>query len=188
MRYLRELAGGQVAEGVQPVAPTFAHLRELSRLEVLQSWFDTECYDHALYEALRLLPQQPAAAEYVQAVVQLSLYQLRQRLSEHRFTEVVSNLSATQPAAFSQFLRTLYDLRAPDYGSLSACFVQLAAPPAATDAEADEYVLAARYAAAALGPDAAPAAALHQQYLARYPQGRLRELLFPALNTRKTTR
>ncbi|NVO32890.1 M48 family metalloprotease [Hymenobacter lapidiphilus] len=179
MAYLHGLAGGQIAEGPQPVAPAFARLRDLSRLEVLQSWFDTECYDHALYEALRLLPQQPAADSYARAIVQLSLYQLRQRLTEHRFTEVVSNSSSPQPAAFSQYLRTLHELRATDYADLSACFAQLPTSPAPVAAsDSDEYALAARYAAAALAPDPAPAATLRRQYLADYPRGRLRELLF----------
>ena len=31
----------------------------MSRLEAVQSWFHFDCYDHALFEALQLLNEQP---------------------------------------------------------------------------------------------------------------------------------
>lgn len=174
MRYIRALAQGQVAEGPQPVAPEFAHLRTVSRLEVVQSWFDADCYDHALFEALLLLRHDPQNA-YLRSVVQLSLYELRQHLINHRFTEVVSNISTHNSANFNQLLATLYDLHSTEYKGLSTCFEQLA-PPAST---ADEYALAARYAAAALAEDPAQTTALQQQYLAQYKSGKFAALLFP---------
>lgn len=175
MGYLRTLAGGAVAEGPQPVAPEFARLRAVSRLEVVQSWFDTECYDHALFEALLLLPTDPQNA-YLRAIVQLSLHQLHYYQLTHRLTEVVSNVSGQQPANFNQLLHTLYGLRTTEYQGLSACFAQLLPPPAA---DTDEYALAARYAAAALAEDATRAQALQQQYLAQYQNGRFAARLFP---------
>ncbi|QNH63452.1 M48 family metalloprotease [Hymenobacter sediminicola] len=174
MRYIRELAQGQVAEGVQPMAPEFARLRALSRLEVVQSWFDTDCYDHALFDALLLLRDDPQNA-YLRSVVQLSLFELRKHLIDHRFTEVVSNLSAHNPANFNQLLNTLYGLRNADYKGLSTCFAQQQPAPST----ADEYALAARYAAAALADDQAQTTVLQQQYLAQYKSGRFAALLFP---------
>jgi Zn-dependent protease with chaperone function len=174
MRYMRELARGLVAEGPQPIAPEFARVRALSRLEVVQSWFDTSCYDHALFDALLLLRDDPRNA-YLRAVVQVSLYELRQHLVAHRFTEVVSNVSRHNPDNFNQLLHTLYTLRSADYKGLSTCFSQLVPAPAA----ADEYTLAARYAAAALADDPAQTKALQQQYLNQFKGGRFAALLFP---------
>ncbi|MBO0360107.1 M48 family metallopeptidase [Hymenobacter sp. BT186] len=174
MRYIRALAQGQVAEGPQVVAPEFAHLRTVSRLEVVQSWFDADCYDHALFDALLLLRHDPQNA-YLRSVVQLSLYELRQHLINHRFTEVVSNVSTHNPANFNQLLTTLYGLHSTEYKGLSTCFEQLVPPASA----ADEYALAARYAAAALAEDPAQTTALQQQYLAQYKSGKFSALLFP---------
>ena len=54
MRYVLALAQGQVADGPQPASPPdFARIRAASRLEIIQSWFDYDCYDHALFEALQ---------------------------------------------------------------------------------------------------------------------------------------
>ncbi|MCR5889190.1 M48 family metalloprotease [Hymenobacter sp. J193] len=175
MHYLRTLTQDQLAEGPQAVEPGFSHLREASRLEVLQSWFDTSCYDHALFEALRLLRQQPQS-EYLRSVVVLSLYELHRHLQEHRFTEVVANVSKHQPEPFNEFLRVLNSLRLADYTALTACLAQSTeAPPTATN----EYALAARYAAAALANDQAQAATLLHQYQARFSAGRFSSLLFP---------
>ena len=174
MRYLRTLAQGQVAEGPQPVASEFARLRTVSRLEVVQSWFDADCYDHALFDALLLLRNDPQNA-YLRSVVQLSLFELRQHLVNHRFSEVVSNVSAHNPANFNQLLTALYGLRSTDYKGLSTCFEQLAPPVSA----ADEYALAARYAAAALAEDPTQTTALQQQYLTQYKGGKFAALLFP---------
>ena len=185
MDYLRALAQGQVADGppTVPPAPAFAHVRALSQLEVVQSWFDYDCYDHALFEALQLLPEQPDNA-YLHAVVTLSLFELHQHLLNHRFTEVVGNVSRYNPASFNQFITTLYAWRLEDYSSLSACFAQATTAPAPP---ANEYALAAQYAAAALA--AAPAATpLRQQYLTRYPHGRFRPLLFLEAPTKKPSR
>lgn len=93
MRFVQGLAGGRVAEGPQPPSPPdFDRIRRLSRLELVQSWFDYDCYDHTLFEALQLLPQQPQSG-YLRAMVQLSLFELRQHLRAHTFSEVVSNVS-----------------------------------------------------------------------------------------------
>jgi Zn-dependent protease with chaperone function len=174
MRYIRELAQGQVAEGTQVVTPEFARLRAMSRLEVVQSWFDTDCYDHALFDALLLLREEPQNA-YLRSVVQLSLYELREHLVTHRFTEVVSNVATHNPENFNQLLNTLYNLHSTDFKGLSTCFEQLTAPPSA----ADEYALAARYAAAVLAENPTQTAALRQQYLAQYKSGKFSALLFP---------
>ena len=177
MRFVRELAQGQVADG-PPAAPTpeWSRMVALSRLEVVQSWFDYDCYDHALFEALQLLPTQPQST-YLRSVVTLSLYELRRHLVDHSFMEVVGNVSKHNPENFNQLLTALYAWKAEDYKGLTACFAQqpaAAAPPAATP---DEYALAARYAAATLVDEPATAA-LRQQYLAQYRQGRFAKLLF----------
>ena len=187
MGYLRALAQGQVADGppATPPTPAFAQMRALSQLEVVQSWFDYDCYDHALFEALLLLPEQPDNT-YLHAVVTLSLFELHQHLLNHRFTEVVGNVSRYNPASFNQLLTTLYAWQAADYSGLSACFAQATAA-AAPAPPANEYALAAQYAAAVLA--AAPAAApLRQQYLARYQHGRFRPLLFPETPAKKSSR
>ncbi|RSK48761.1 M48 family metalloprotease [Hymenobacter rigui] len=174
MRYLRELTAGQIAEGTQPVTPEFARLRSISRLEVVQSWFDTDCYDHALFDALQQLRSDPQNA-YLRSMVLLSLYELQHYQLDHRFTEVVSNMSEHNPANFNQLLTVLYGLRTTEYKQLSACFAQLAPAPAD-----DEFTLAARYAAAMLAADQPQATALRQQYQARFRAGRFTTLLFPA--------
>ncbi|GAA4020950.1 hypothetical protein GCM10022409_00640 [Hymenobacter glaciei] len=177
MRFVQGLAQGRVAEGPQPPSPPdFDRIRRLSRLELVQSWFDYDCYDHALFEALQLLPQQPQNS-YLRAMVQLSLFELRQHLQDHTFTEVVSNVSEHQAANFNELLRTLYQLRPDDFRELSACFAR-AAPLTEALAPADEFALAGRYAAAALAaPPTDPAVlALRDDYRRRYPQGRFAAL------------
>ena len=173
MGYLRVLAAGNVAEGPQPIAPGFARLRSISRLEVVQSWFDTDCYDHALFDALQLLSTDPQN-EYLRSVVQLSLYELQRHQVDHRLTEVVSNSSDHNPTNFNQLLTVLQGLRITEYQGLSACFAQLS--PATAD---DEFALAARYATAMLAADHAQAATVRQQYLARFRAGRFTALLSP---------
>jgi Zn-dependent protease with chaperone function len=186
MRYLRELAQGQVADG-PPATPSnleFARIAALSRLEVVQSWFDYDCYDHALFEALQLLPEQPQSV-YLRSVVTLSLYQLHKHLLNHTFTEVVGNVSRHHPESFNQLLTTLYAWKAEDYPHLSACFAQANAP--GTVPATDEYTLAAQYAAATLA--AAPtAASFQQQYLAHYQHGKFLPLLFPKAPSKKSLR
>jgi hypothetical protein len=173
MRYLRELAQGQVAEGPAAAAPEFARIAAISRLEAVQSWFDYDCYDHALYEALQLLREEPQNA-YLRSVVTLSLYELREHLLKHNLFEVVGNVSKRHPENFNQLLTTLSAWKADDYKGLVACFAQNA--PAAP--AADEYAQAAGYAAAALAGEPG-AAALQQQYQARYRDGKFSKLLFP---------
>lgn len=186
MRFVRELAQGAVADGPPTAAPTpeWSRVVALSRLEVVQSWFDYDCYDHALFEALQLLPAQPQSP-YLRAVVTLSLYELRRHLVDHSLMEVVGNVSKHNPDNFNQLLTALYAWKAEDYKGLTACFAQQPAGPAATP---DEYALAARYAAATLADE--PTAALRQQYLTQYRQGRFAKLLFakdPASKTSKYT-
>jgi Zn-dependent protease with chaperone function len=186
MRFVRELAHGAVADGppAAPATPEWAHVVALSRLEVVQSWFDYDCYDHALFEALQLLPAQPQST-YLRSVVTLSLYELRRHLVDHSFMEVVGNVSKHNPDNFNQLLTALYAWKAEDYKGLTTCFAQPPAPTAPTTP--DEYALAARYAAATLTDEPATAA-LRQQYLAQYRQGRFAKLLFakdPASTTKK---
>jgi predicted Zn-dependent protease len=177
MRFVRELAQGQVVDGPPTTPPTaeFARIVAASRLEVVQSWFDYDCYDHALFEALRLLHEQPQSS-YLHSVVMLSLFELHQHLVNHSFTEVVSNTSSLHSADFNQLLGALYAWKAEDYRGLSTCFAQAA--EAATPS-ADEYTLAANYTAAALA-GAPTAAVLRQQYMAQYPKGKFKPLLFSA--------
>ncbi|WP_375434165.1 M48 family metallopeptidase [uncultured Hymenobacter sp.] len=177
MRYVHDLAQGQIAEGPQAVTPEFARLRAISRLEVVQSWFDTDCYDHALFDALLLLREDPQNA-YLRSVVQLCLFELRQHLVSHSFNEVVSTVSRHNPENFNQLLNTLYSLRSTDYQELSACFAQTTSTEAG--ATRNEYTLAAAYAAAALTGNAARAVALQKEYLAHYKSGRFTARLFPS--------
>jgi Zn-dependent protease with chaperone function len=176
MRFVRELARGQVADGPPTATPTpeWARVVALSHLEVVQSWFDYDCYDHALFEALQLLPTQPQSI-YLRSVVTLSLYELRRHLVDHSFMEVVGNVSKHNSDNFNQLLTALYAWKAEDYKGLTACFAQQAVITA--PAAPDEYALAARYAAATLADEPATAA-LRQQYLAQYQQGRFAKLLF----------
>jgi Zn-dependent protease with chaperone function len=179
MRFIQGLAKGQVADGSQATTSAeFARIRDMSRLEIIQSWFDYDCYDHALFEALQLLPQQPQNP-YLRSVVLLSLYELRQHLQDHTYTEVVSNLSPRNAANFNELLRTLYDLRYEDFNGLSKCFAQATGLEAATPT--DEYALAARYAASALATESAsePAVSFRAQYQKQYAGGKFAKLLFP---------
>nr|WP_243900081.1 M48 family metallopeptidase [Hymenobacter defluvii] len=178
MHFMSILAQGRVAEGPQPLSsPVFARIRQISRLEVVQSWFDYDCYDHALFEALQLLPQQPQNT-YLRSVVVLSLYALRQHLQHHTYTEVVSNRSEQNPASFNKLLLSLYDLRLEDFRGISACFAEKTSLDATVPA--DEYDLAARYAARALTTETTAAAALKVQYQKQYAGGKFDKLLFSA--------
>ncbi|MDQ2773165.1 MAG: M48 family metallopeptidase [Bacteroidota bacterium] len=181
MRYVQALAGGRVADGPQPPSPSdFDRIRRLSRLELVQSWFDYECYDHALFEALHLLGTDPANA-YLRDMVQLSLFELRQHLQNHTYSEVVSNSSPRQDAGFNTLLLALNDLGLDDFRGLSACFAQAGGPPAPA-ARPNEFALAARYTSTVLAaePEAPAALALRADYERQYPQGRFTKLLFPA--------
>lgn len=177
MRFVQGLAQGHVADGAQASPPEFDRIRRLSRLELVQSWFDYDCYDHALFEALQLLGQQPQSS-YLRNMVQICLFGLRQHLQQHTYNEVVSNVSEQQAGNFNELLRTLYELKLDDFRELSACFARTA-PAAAAPAVADEFALAGRCAAAALAaPPTDPAVlALQGDYQRRYPQGRFKELL-----------
>ena len=179
MRFLHALARGQVAEGPQAETPEFARIRAISQLEVIQSWFDYDCYDRALFGALQLLPRQPHSS-YLRSVVVLSLYELRQHLREHTYSEVVSNLSPRNPPAFNALLAALNALHYEDFAGLSACFAQATGP--APGPAGDEYALAARYAASVLAaaPTSAAAVALRAEYQKQYVGGKFDRLLFPA--------
>ncbi len=186
MGYLYTLAQGKVADGVQPASPPeFARIRYVSRLEVIQSWFDFDCYDHALFEALLLLPQQPRNP-YLHSMVLLSLYKLRQHLVAHTYSEVVSNISKHHPARFNDLLYSLHGLRNEDFPGLAACFTQ--AVTTDTAAPADEYALAARYTARALSSDDRAAADFKAQYQQQYADGRFGKLLFPEPAKARATR
>ncbi|MDO7849395.1 M48 family metallopeptidase [Hymenobacter sp. M29] len=174
MRYLKELAQGQITDAPTAPTPEFARIVSLSRLESVQSWFDYDCYDHALFEALQLLHDEPQNA-YLRSVVTLSLFEMREHLLKHDFYEVVGNVSKHHPENFNQMLTTLYAWKADDYKGLLACFAQNGAAPAVP---ADEYALAANYAAAALAGEPT-AATLKQQYQSRYQDGKFAKLLFP---------
>ena len=181
MRYLQVLAGGRVAEGPQPASPPeFERVRRLSRQELVQSWFDYECYDHALFEALQLLGQDPGNT-YLRSIVQLSLFELRHHLQNHTFAEVVSTISPGQAANFNALLRALNDLQFDDFRGLSTCFAQAGGAPAPA-APTNEFALAARYASTVLAaePSAPAALALRADYERQYPKGRFTALLFPA--------
>lgn len=178
MRFMRTLAQDRIAEGPQPPStPAFARIRHISRMEIIQSWFDYDCYDHALFEALLLLPQQPQNS-YLHSVVVLSLYKLRQHLQDHTYSEVVSNISPHNPAPFNTLLSTLHSLRFEEYTGLSACFRQAFNQP--TEAAGDEYALAARYAASTLAAETTAATALKAQYQQQYVGGKFTPVLFPA--------
>jgi Zn-dependent protease with chaperone function len=177
MLFVSSLAKGNVARGAQPTGSEYARIRAIGRLEVVQSWFDYDCYDRALFNALGLLREQPQNA-YLHSVVQLSLYELRQHLEKHTFMEVVSKISTQNSDSFNQLLYALYGLHFEDFKGLGACFAQLTGPPAAP---ANEYALAARYAATALADDAAKAAAAKAQYQRQYAGGKFDKLLFPSV-------
>ena len=174
MAFVRGLAGGAVAEGPQPAEAAFEQVRAQARLEVVQSWFDYDCYDHALFEALRLLGRQPRQP-YLQALVPTILYGLHEHLQAHTLNAVLDNPDPDQPAEFRALLTTLYALRTSEVPGFAACFAGLAPAPAG----ADEYSLAGRVAAAALArdPAAEPARA---EYRRRFPRGHFHELLLPA--------
>jgi Zn-dependent protease with chaperone function len=178
MRLIRRLAADKVASGPQAgTSAQWERLRQASRLEVVQAWFDYDCYDRAFYGALQQLRREPQNA-YLQAVVVLCLYELRQHMQQHKFYEVVSNTSAHNPASFNELLGVLNGLQLADFKNLSACFAQTtgASAPAAG---ADEYTLAAQYAGLQLADDPARAAAVRQHYQQQYRGGRFDALLFP---------
>lgn len=174
MRHIRRLAAEQVADGPQPTPAAWERLRRAGRLEVVQAWFDYDCYDRAFYAALQQLRQEPQNA-YLQAVVVLCLYELRQHMQQHKYYEVVSNVDAHNPAGFNELLGVLNGLQLADFKNLSACFAQAtgAAAPAA-----DEYSLAAQYAGLLLADEPARAEAIRQRYQQQYRGGRFDALLF----------
>jgi len=183
MRFMETLAQGHVAQGPQ-IAATLAYnrIRHISRLEVIQSWFDYDCYDHALFEALQLLPQQPQNT-YLRSVVVLSLYALRQHLQNHTYYEVVANISQQNPASFNELLRVLHDLHFDDFKGLSSCFVQTTGLEASTPS--NEYDLAACYATRALAAETT--SVLKTQYQKQYAGGKFEKLLFSTSSLKTTT-
>lgn len=178
MRAIRRLAADKVADGPQAASVQWEQLRRAGRLEVVQAWFDYDCYDRAFYGALQQLRQEPQNA-YLQSVVVLCLYELRQHMQQHKYYEVVSNVRPHNAASFNELLGVLNGLQLPDFKNLNACFAEATGAAAPAAASAGEYSLAAQYAGLLLADEPTRAEAIKRQYQQQYRGGRFEALLFP---------
>ena len=174
MAFIDQLMNGQVAGIAQAPSARFARVRAVSRLEAVQSWFDLEYYDYALFDALQLLQEQPGSS-YLRSMVLLSLFELRHYQQIHEHSQVVSNISEYNSETFNRFLRTLHGLQLADFRDMAACFRQRTT----ASAPGNEYGAASRYAEMVLADNHTEAGNLKKEYLLQYKHGRFRNLVAP---------
>ncbi|MCJ8163872.1 M48 family metallopeptidase [Pontibacter sp. E15-1] len=177
MGYIRELERAFPVEANRQTYQTSAleSIKLLCRREVVQSLYETQNYDYALFNALLLLREQPESG-YLKSMVMLCLYELKRHLLLHRFAEVVSVESEHHPENFQHLLRVLYNLNTSDFEGIGNCFAQKMRIEEGTH----EYQLAAQYAFAVLREDTEVAEQIKKTYLDRHKEGRFRETLFSA--------
>ena len=180
MDYIQQLMAGRTVGATQANDARFAHIKHLCRMETVQSWFDLQYYDYALFDALQLLQAQPNNG-FLQSMVLLSLYELKRYQLMHDYAQVVSNISEGNSDAFNRFLRTLHELQLSDIRNLSTCFTQLAA----ANLPENEYGTAARYARLALVDEKAEADKAKADYLSRHKGGRFEKLIAPKPKTKR---
>lgn len=170
--YIQQMVSAQSNTTVERGSPAFRRVRAASQLETIQSWFERQRYDQTLFEIWQQSTV-PSTSDYLPAVTLLSLYKLKEHLLHHSYAHVVASPSDQRPESVNQFLRTLQALNLPDFARLASCVHEL--KQSVVD---NEYILAADYAFYDLTKQAAKAAQTKEQYVARYPDGKLLPLLF----------
>lgn len=173
--YVKDLAEKQKMAGKASTykAGGMARIRDISRREVVQSWFDYGQYDYALFNALLLLKEQPEST-YLKHMVLLSQAELKKHRRQHTYAEVVSTESKYNPENLNQLLSFLNNLNTSDFGSISSCFRQNQLKNTAGNGE---YALATRYEQAVLEDDQSAAAEAKSAYLKEYKYGRFAKSL-----------
>ncbi|RIJ42056.1 hypothetical protein D1627_08660 [Pontibacter oryzae] len=175
MAYLRELSPGIEQRAVNSGKPTdsMQRVNMVSRIELVQSWFDFENYDFALFEALLLLEKEPASI-YARNMVTLSLYGLKRLLQAHTFSEAVSTSAPQFSANINMFLDALNNLNTSDFKGFAACFSQ----KYPSKEPISEFDLAASYTVAELTGEQDAADQARLKYQSQYSAGRFFNLLF----------
>ena len=175
MLYIQNMAKGQPARPVKTVGSQahFEYIKAISRLEVIQSWYDGGRYDRALFETLLHLETHPEHA-YLRAMAMLCLYELKEHMQAHRYYDVVSRRAEYYPANLNQLLDLLHSLNLSDFAGLGTCLESLY-PGSGPQ---HEYKLASSYAYHVLIKDEATAEKLKKLYQEQYKQGRLHNSLF----------
>ncbi|MFD3002602.1 M48 family metallopeptidase [Pontibacter toksunensis] len=177
MLYIRELEQVIPVDASRQTFQTsqLESIKLLCKREVVQSLYDMQQYDYALFNALLLLREQPES-NYLKSMVMLCLFELKRHLLLHRFAEVVSVASAYHPENFQQLLRVLHNLNTSDFKGISNCFAQKMPIEEGTQ----EHLLAAQYASAVLREDTEEAQQTKKIYLDKHKEGRFRKMLLSA--------
>lgn len=175
MQYIRTLSQSHSqAIGLGSVnSGRFGYIKSVSRLEVIQSWYDAGRYDRALFEALLLLQKEPGNS-YLQAVTMLCLYELKDHLRKHLYADVVAGVADYYPDNFNGLLENLHRLNLSDFEHLSSCFRERHP----LNDSSGEYSLAATYAYYRLINEQEAADKVKEQYHKKYARGRLSASLF----------
>lgn len=149
----------------------FEKIRLNARYEVIQSWFDYEYYDYALYNCLQMLEQNYNNI-YLHSMIELCLYQLKSFMINHEYSEVVSNISKNNPDNFNDLIRILNRLNVDDFNLFDQCFFSTH-----IKSTEDEYLLAAAFASATIQNDKPAVEKLRSQYLKLYKDGRFSKMI-----------
>jgi Zn-dependent protease with chaperone function len=151
----------------------FERVKAYSRFETIQSWYDEGNFDRALFETLLHLQENPENS-YLQSMVLLCLYELKEHMQHHRYSDVVSRVSDYYPANFNEMLETLHNLNLSDFQGLSKCFSDSVSQKHAIN----EYNMAASFAYNILTNNETAAQTIKDQYLKKYPLGKFKYTLF----------
>lgn len=175
MQYIQTLSGGHPREkkgsGIKP--GQFQRIKSISRIEVIQSWYDAGRYDRTLFETLLLMQKEPGNS-YLHSMAMLCLFELKKHMENHLYADVVARVADYYPGNLNQFLENLHRLNLSDFEQLANCFHALH-PPAD---KANEYSLAATFAYHRLMNEQAMADEAEEKYRKKHAQGRLEATLF----------
>lgn len=171
--YLKGLQQPVSAETVVQEQQQFNHIKAISRIEVIQSWYDVRRFDRALFETLLLLEKTPEN-HYLRSMVLLCLFELKEHMQAHKYYNVVARVSDFYPPNYNQLLIRLHNLNLSDFPELGKCF-DLLNPADTID---DEYGLATLYAVSRITNDHDTAEQLKRKYGERYAAGRFSKSLF----------
>lgn len=170
--FLQDLMKSSPADFIKPADNIlFDNIRLKARYEVVQSWYDYEYYDYALYNTLQML-EQNYSNNYLNAMVVLCLYQLKVFMQAHDYAEVVSNISDKNPKNFNDLLYTLNSIGLTDIDQFSRCF----SLNLNVDTN-DEFLLAALYASARIRNDEPMTKKFRLKYEKLYKDGRFSRLI-----------
>ncbi|AMM50293.1 hypothetical protein TH61_02605 [Rufibacter sp. DG15C] len=178
MGYIKELAlrTSITTEFATHISQELSALQLNCNREIVQSWFDMQRYDYALYQALLQLNASPND-DYLQAMVMLCLHQFKDHFERHQFADVVSNVSDEQPNNLKELLQFLHLLNLSDFKGLSSCYQQ----KAPIKSQGNEYALLAQYAWAILQNDVSKATEAQAAYYTQYKNGRFKKYFIPKL-------